>query len=102
LSNSAQTIDIQKDIFLLNTHITVKQQNSEIEKIEKLLETDRQIVALREKIKQTAVVQLDNGTITTNDYILDLNAENQARLNLAIHELQLLYAVVNLQATIGK
>jgi outer membrane protein TolC len=102
LSNNAQAIDIQKDIFLLNTTITVKQQNNEIEKIEKLLETDRQIVALREKIKQTAVVQLDNGTITTNDYILDLNAENQARLNLAIHELQLLYAVVNLQTTIGK
>jgi outer membrane protein TolC len=102
LNNNAQVVDIQRDIFLLNTNITTKQQNAEIEKIEKLLQTDRQIVVLREKIKQTAAVQLDNGTITTNDFIIDLNAENQARLNLAIHELQLLNAVINLQTTIGK
>ena len=102
LKNNAQLVDIQKDIFLLNTNIVVKQQSEELTKLQKLLEKDRQILALREKIKQTASVQLENGVMTANDYLIELNAENQARQNLVLHELQLLNANINLKTTLGK
>lgn len=102
LKNNAQLVDIQKDIFLLNTNVVVKQQSEELSKLEKLLEKDRQILALREKIKQTASVQLENGVMTANDYLIELNAENQARQNLVLHELQLLNANINLKTTLGK
>ncbi len=102
LKNNEQSIDIQRDIFLLNTHVTVKQQSAELTKLEKLLEKDRQILALREKIKITAAVQLENGVMTANDYLIELNAESQARQNLVLHELQLLNAQINLKTTLGK
>lgn len=102
MRNNAQVIDIQKDIFLLNTNVQVKQQSAEIRKLEELLEKDRQILSLREKIKQTASVQLENGVMTANDYLIELNAENQARQNLVLHELQLLNANIVLKTTLGK
>ncbi len=102
MKNNVQLIDIQKDIFLLNTNVVVKQQSSELTKLEKLLEKDRQILSLREKIKQTASAQLENGVMTANDYLIELNAENQARQNLVLHELQLLNAQINLKTTLGK
>jgi outer membrane protein TolC len=102
MRNNAQSLDIQKDIFLLNTNVTVKQQTAEISKLESLLIKDRQILNLREKIKHTAAVQLENGIMTANDYLIELNAENQARQNLVLHELQLLNANINLKTTLGK
>lgn len=102
MRNNVQVIDIQKDIFLLNTNVQVKQQSAEIRKLEELLEKDRQILSLREKIKQTASVQLENGVMTANDYLIELNAENQARQNLVLHELQLLNANIVLKTTLGK
>ena len=102
MKNNTQLLDIQKDIFLLNTNVVVKQQSAELTKLEKLLEKDRQILSLREKIKQTASAQLENGVMTANDYLIELNAESQARQNLVLHELQLLNAQVNLKTTLGK
>ncbi len=92
-----QAIDIQRDVFLTNTQIQIKQQSAEITKWEQLIEKDNQIVDLRTKIKTTAGVQLENGIMTANDYIIELNAESQARQNLVLHQLQLLNAKINLK-----
>ena len=35
--------------------------------------------------------------MTANDYIIEMNAESQARQNLALHQLQLLNAKINLK-----
>ncbi len=99
IRNNAQVIDIQRDVFLLNTKSVMEQQSAEIQKWQKLIETDRQIVALRGKIKDSATAQVENGTLTTNDYLIELNAESQARLNLELHQLQLLFAQINLKTT---
>jgi outer membrane protein TolC len=101
IRNNAQVVDIQRDVFLLNTKSVMEQQSAEITKWQSLIETDRQIVSLREKIKASATAQVENGTLTTNDYLIELNAESQARLNLALHELQLLLAHINLKTTVS-
>jgi outer membrane protein TolC len=99
IRNNAQVIDIQRDVFLLNTKSVMEQESAEITKYQKLIETDRQIVALRGKIKESATAQVENGTLTTNDYLIELNAESQARLNLELHQLQLLLAQITLKTT---
>ena len=101
IRNNAQVIDIQRDVFLLNTKSTMEQQSAEIQKWQSLIESDRQIVALRGKIKESATAQVENGTLTTNDYLIELNAESQARLNLELHQLQLLLAQINLKTTVA-
>jgi outer membrane protein TolC len=99
IRNGAQLIDLQRDVFLLNTKSVMEQQSADIQKWQALIESDRQIVALRGKIKESATAQVENGTLTTNDYLIELNAESQARLNLELHQLQLLLAQINLKTT---
>lgn len=99
IRNGAQVIDLQRDVFLLNTKSVMEQQSADIQKWQALIESDRQIVALRGKIKESATAQVENGTLTTNDYLIELNAESQARLNLDLHQLQLLLAQINLKTT---
>ena len=97
-----RTIDIQKDVFLLNTNTQLKQQRSEINKFEKLIATDKEIIDLRIKVKDAAKAQLENGVITANDYLREVNAEDQARQSLITHQVLLLQAQINYQTISGK
>lgn len=94
-------IDVQKETFLLNTRMILSQQNSEVRKYQELMDTDAEIIRLREKIKQTSASQLENGTITSIDYLSYVNAEDQARQNRLLHQVQLLQAQYNYQTTSG-
>jgi len=93
--------DVQKEVFLFNTNILLAQQNTEISKLQELINSDKEIVALRESVKNTSNVQLENGTITTNDYLISVNAEDQAKQNILLHQIQLLLAQYNYQTTSG-
>ncbi len=99
---SQKIINNQKDVFLLNTHTQLKQQQSEIDKMVKLISTDREIIGLRISVKEAAKAQLENGVITANDYLREVNAEDQARQSLILHEVQLLQARINYQTVLGK
>lgn len=101
LDISQQGINLQQEIFLFNTNLQVRQQNNEILKLEELLSTDDDIVALRTSIKNTALSQLENGVLTTNDYLREVNAEDNARQSKILHEIQLRMAQYNLLTTTG-
>lgn len=100
-SLGADAVDLQKETFLFNTSVVLKQQNSEISKLSELLLSDKQIVALREKVKHTSAEQLSNGTITALDYLNYVNAQDQAAQQLLLHSIQLLMAQYNYQTTSG-
>jgi len=97
-----KTVDVQKEVFLLNTNSQLKQQQSELEKLQQLIAGDNEIIDLRIKIKETAKAQLENGVITANDYLREINAEDQARQSLITHQVQLLQAQINYQTISGK
>ena len=96
-----QSIDAQTETFLLNTKITTNQQLQEIDKLKKLIEVDKSIIDLRTSVKESAKAKLENGVITSSDYIRDLNAEDTAKQNLEIHKIQLLLAQYNYKITTG-
>jgi outer membrane protein TolC len=95
-------VDVQRETFLLNNAAQLKQQSSEIDKWRQLAASDSQIIALRESVKQAAKAQLENGVITANDYLREVNAEDQARQVLITHQVQLLQAQINYQTLLGK
>ena len=97
-----KTVEIQKEVFLLNTNTDLKRQQSEVEKLQKLVATDKDIIDLRIKVKDAAKAQLENGVITANDYLREINAEDQARQSLITHQIQLLQAQINYQTISGK
>jgi outer membrane protein TolC len=96
-----QIIETQRATFLLNTNTVLSQEQTNIGKMQQLLQADDEIIELRTKVKNAAHAQLDNGVITTNDFLLDVNAENEARLLKIFHQLQLLQAQINYQTTAG-
>ena len=97
-----KSVDIQKEVFLLNTNTQLKQQQSEVEKLQQLVATDQAIIDLRIQVKDAARAQLENGVITANDYLREVNAEDQARQSLITHQIQLLQAQINYQTISGK
>ena len=101
LSLNQDIIGLQQETFLFNTNLNLKQQNAELSKLQELIVSDSEIIQLRESIKNTAKNQLDFGTVTSNDYITYLNAEDQAKQGLLLHQIQLLMAQYNYQTTSG-
>ena len=96
-----EKIASQRETFLLNTKLTQTQQSAEMVKFKNLYKTDLQIINIREKILRTAKVQLENGLITTIDYVKFLNDVSKAKQTQLLHETQLLLALYNLKITTG-
>lgn len=101
LKNQAQDIDIQKENFLFNLNFIEIQQKKELEKIQNLIDKDNELIALRKSIKKASLSQLENGVINTNDYLRDVNAEEQAVLAKINHEIQYLLTQYNLKAQLN-
>ncbi len=89
--------DIEKEVFQLNNDIEQTQQRSKINQLKNALKSDNELIALRSKIKETSQVQLENGIITSADFIREANAENQARQMKSLHEIQLIQAEYDLE-----
>ena len=96
-----ESVKLQKDVFLLNTHINLSRQDAEMEKYKELIRTDHEIISLRENVKKTAATQLEYGTITALDFLNYVNAEDQARQSMALHEIKLLSAQYSYQTITG-
>ncbi|WP_138989400.1 TolC family protein [Larkinella sp. C7] len=101
LALNREQIGVQQKVFDRNLSLQLRQQQTEIDRIGALLDKDREISALRSIIRQTASVQLDNGTLAARDYASELNAESLALLNQKTHELQLLLAKVQYRTLTG-
>ncbi len=92
ISLNAQKVDLQRETFNLMTQTRAEQQLREVGRLTELIGTDAQIISLRERIRTTADAQLDGGIITASDYLTEATAENLARQQLALHEIQLAQA----------
>lgn len=98
-----QMIKLQQDIvqtkqesFVRNIDLASDQQSKQINQISELLKTDQELIAIRERITKASASKLENGTITTADYIQDLNAETTTRLMLETRKIQLKEAQIKL------
>lgn len=96
-----QMINVQRQTFLFNTNLSLQQAEQEIIKLKQLIEVDSELIALRTSIKNTSQKQLENGVITEHDYLLDLNAEDQAKQNQLVHQVQLMMAYYNYKTLSG-
>lgn len=96
-----QSLDVQRETFLFNTRLTLRQELGEFEKLRGLMEVDDEIIALRTRVKETASVQLEQGVISASDYVREVNAEDRAIQDRVLHEVQLLMAQARYEFTNG-
>lgn len=99
-SNNTHQIDINKQLlesnknaFLFNTNLQLEGQSTEIQRLEKLLESDKEIISIRERIKETSRFKMENGVMSVSDYIKEVNSSDLAKQNEILHRIQLLMSI---------
>lgn len=97
-----EMIGSQRAAFDQNLSIALFRANESVKKAEQLLKVDDELVNLRESIAKRSASQLENGILTSADYIVDLNAATQATINRKSHKVQWYQAVANYNTLAGK
>jgi outer membrane protein TolC len=104
-----KVLELQQDLvntgqetFLQNLNLLLARQQEEVNKLEKVLQTDEELVAIRSEVTKAAASRLDNEFITSSEYIREVQAEIVARLNHELHKIQLFEAIEKYNLIKGK
>ena len=97
-----QLVQTQQQQFERSVSIALDSELKKISKLEELLASDQELIELQERITKNSASKLENGAITTSDYITDLNAEMAARITMETHKVQLEAAKINYQNIQGR
>ncbi len=109
VKNERQVISLQKNILSnrkkdltdnLRRQLEIKE--AEISNLEKMIVSDKELSGIRKRITASAESQLENGTITSTEYLNILNSERQVMINAEIHRINLALAKVEYLNISGK
>ncbi|MBI9060819.1 MAG: TolC family protein [Marinilabiliaceae bacterium] len=101
LQLQAQSVNAREAIFEKNIRLVSGDVKARIRQLERIMEKDDEIIALRKSITQSAQSRLTNGTYTAADYITDFNAESMAILAREMHHIELNRARREMQNILG-
>jgi outer membrane protein TolC len=96
-----ESVDVDKETFMYNTNLIIKNQSQNMIKYAALLNQDETVIFLRSSVANAARSQLENGVVTTHDYIAKVNDENLARQSKILHSIQLIQAQYEFKNTTG-
>lgn len=102
IKSNMNNVENQRDVFLFNSGIQAVNNRGEIYKTQQLLAQDDKIIALKENIIQAARKKTENGTMTVNELLKELNSGQQAKQDKIYHQIQLMMAVYNLKYTLNQ
>lgn len=88
-----------RDVFLFNNQLEQIRQNEDIERYRRLMASDEEIIALRSSVRKAAESKLAHGIIDVNDLVCEINNENAARLQMSVHEIEMLKEMYDLRFT---
>ena len=97
-----KSLELEKQTFLFNTNIDIQNQQAKIKQIKDTMSYDDEIVKLRTSIKNSSEIKMKQGTITVNDYMREVTAENLAKQGKILHEIELLQAVYEMKNIINQ
>ncbi|HIY49821.1 MAG TPA: TolC family protein [Candidatus Barnesiella excrementavium] len=97
-----ERIERQQEAFVLNTMLDVTDQLNEVHKAEQVLAQDREIIRLREDIRQAGEEQYKQGVIMLTDLMDMIDEEFNARVAQSLHQVQLVMAICELRNTLGQ
>jgi len=98
----AQQVEVERETFEFDISSREREYLQKMGALAQQLENDEQIVALQQDILTQTAVQLNNGVINSNDYLLQVNAELAARQELALHQVQLRQLQIDYLTHFGK
>lgn len=102
LQLARQTAENSREVFLFNNNLEQIQQNENIDRFRKLMAEDEEIIKLRSQVRKAAESKLRHGIIDVNDLLREINAENAARVQQSMHEIEMLKEIYNQKYTKGE
>ena len=94
-----EQIENAREVFLFNNSIDEIQQKENINRYRKMIQNDDEIIDLRTHIRKAAESKLAHGIIDVNSLLREINNENAAKSQQAIHEIDMLKEMYNLKFT---
>jgi outer membrane protein TolC len=95
VSLNQNLVSIQEKTFNKQMNVALRNELSKLEIYKNALESDKEVIKLREEVSSSARSKLDNGVITSTDYITELSKETQAKINYETHKIQMVQSKVN-------
>ena len=97
LQNNIRRVETQRETFLFDTSLDVVLKDETVRKYAEQLKYDDEIIRLKQSIRQASEKKMAGGTLSGTDLMRDINAEQQARQDKILHEMQLLLAIYDLK-----
>lgn len=95
ISLNKDLVSTQESTFNKQINVALKNESAKIKIYQDAIESDLEIIKLREEVTESARSKLDNGVITSTDYITELSKETQAKINYETNKIQLVQSKVN-------
>ncbi len=89
LDQQKEILTSQEEAFSKNLNIAGHKYLNDIERLMSAIDKDKQIIELRESIVSQVSNQLDNGAITSTEYISEFTQKSIAKLNLETHKIEM-------------
>lgn len=92
-----ELIENARQLFLFNNRLDETQQNENVRRFRAIAQRDSEIIALRTAVRKAAESKLAHGIIDVNGLLREINKENAAKTQQAIHEIDMLKAMYDLK-----
>ncbi len=97
----SRIIDCQEETFKKNRSVQLAKQQTDLEKFDRLIAEDDEIIDLRDRIATQYESQLGAGIITASEFVSEKNNAASARLNRELHRIDKLKARADIILTLG-
>ena len=91
-----------REVFLFNNRLEQLQQNENISRYRQLMADDEEIISLRSAVRKAAESKLSHGIIDVNALVKEINAENAAKVQQSIHEIEMLKQIYENKFTMNQ
>lgn len=99
VENARSGVMAQRETFLFNARLELINEQRQADNIRALMREDDRLVELRANIRRSAEAKVAAGTLSVTELMREVIAENLARQNRAIRQIQFLQAVYTLKTT---
>lgn len=99
LKAQRELIENAREVFLFNNNMERIQQTENVSRYRTMMQGDNEIIALRTNVRKAAESKLAHGIIDVNSLLREINNENAAKTQQAIHEIDMLKEMYNLKYT---
>ena len=79
-----------REVFLFNNNLEQIEQHENIERYQKQMAQDGEIITLRQAVRKAAESKLAHGIIDVNDLVREINQEHAACVQQSMHEIEML------------